>query len=258
LGDLCDSKPFRNYFEIYKDFKLESKIPEFNRFLRKINKFIVTDNSTKIFEIGTGNGWFQILCVKNGLAASGIDVVPHNIEFANKLAESNGQNIDITLGSIEDTFIGSSEYDVIMAISVFEHVRDWKKGLMNSYNALKPNGILFFISTNKFSLISGEYRFPFYGWLPRFIRFKLRAWFQGKEALSYNLDFNQFNYFQLRRFFKKLGFSKIHDIWDIIDIDDFSNSDLVKIYAMKFVKNSKLLRKLLLWLLPITYFVCIK
>jgi 2-polyprenyl-3-methyl-5-hydroxy-6-metoxy-1,4-benzoquinol methylase len=258
LGPKENSKPFRDYTLIYKDFKIEKKIPEFNQFINNIKKFTEIKKDTKLFEVGTGNGWFQILCKKNGINSMGIDVVPHNIEFAENLAKKYNHNLDIILGSIESTDIGKSKYDIITALSVFEHVQYWKKGLLNVYNALKPNGLLLLISTNKFSLISGEYKFPFYGWLPKRIRFKLRSWFQGKEALSYNLDFNQFTYFHLSRFFKKVGFSKIFDIWDVIEEVDFLDSSFLKRYMIKFAKHSKLFSRLSLWFLPITFFICIK
>ena len=77
---------------------------------------------------------------------------------------------EIALGNIEDTEIGTAQYDVIIASNVFEHVELWREGLRKIAVALKPGGLLFFESTNKFSFTSGEYSaFPlygFYGWLP--------------------------------------------------------------------------------------------
>ena len=253
-----DFKPFRNYEIVFKDFKVENKISEFKMFMNYINRIKKIERDAKLLEVGTGNGWFQILCHMNGINSTGLDILPHNIEFAKKLAKENGYDINILLGSIETTDIGTSKYDIIIAFSVFEHVKYWQTGLLNVYNALKPGGVLLFISTNKFSLVSGECKFPFYGWLPKKMRYRFRMWLHGKDVMLYNIDWNQFTFFHLKRFFKFMGFSKIFNIWDIVELDDFKDSNFLKKLLIRFLTHSKLLKKLSLWILPTTLFICIK
>ena len=69
-----------------------------------------------------------------------------------EIGKRNGIVPDIELGNVEDTDIGKDRYDVIIASSVFEHVEYWRRGLEKVYTALKPNGALFFESTNKYML----------------------------------------------------------------------------------------------------------
>jgi len=79
------------------------------------------------------------------------------------------------------------------------------------YTALRPGGVMFFESTNKFSFTSGEYDFPFYGWLPNSLRYKLRIARQGPDIMKLGIDFHQFRHSLLRREFERVGFSQILD-----------------------------------------------
>src|SRR5207244_2759559 len=81
-----------------------------------------------------------------------------------------------------------------------------RKGIGRIFRALKPDGVFYFTSTNKFSLVSGEYNFPLYGWLPDRWRYALRTRRQGEDIMNLGIDFNQFTFPQLRRFFRKTGF----------------------------------------------------
>ena len=101
----------------------------------------------------------------------------------------------------------NGKYDIIIANATYEHVKEWEAGLENIFNALKDGGLLYFVSTNKFSFISGEYpKIPLYGWLPNSWRYFLRINLQAKDIMEWGIDFHQFTFFQLRRYFKKLGF----------------------------------------------------
>jgi hypothetical protein len=68
-------------------------------------------------------------------------------------------------------------------------------------------------------------------------------------------DFHQFRYVGLRRAFKRIGFSQIHDILDFADPQRFSG------FKKKFIELSQrywLFRKLFLLLFPTTTFVLVK
>ena len=133
-------------------------------------------------EIGTGTGWFPLLCKKNGLNCKGLEISPQLIEYAREVGRTYGIEPDIELGNLENTDLGRSTYDVIIASSVFEHVEYWQQGLKKIYDALTLGGVLFFESTNKFSFTSGEYTaVPLYGWLPNAARYKLRKMVHGED-----------------------------------------------------------------------------
>jgi SAM-dependent methyltransferase len=246
------------YVDSHKHVKLEDKQPEYELYLKRVTKFKEIGPETRILEVGTGTGWFPILCKKNGLQCKGLEISPQLVEYAREYGRSSGVEPDIELGNVEETDLGEAEYDVIIASSVFEHVEDWRTGLRNIHRALKPGGLFYFFSTNKFCPRSGEYRFPLYGWLPNSLRFKLRVWRQGPDIMKLGIDFNQFTPCQLRRFFRKLGFTRIYDRFDITGPGNLRNPKPLKRAIVTACQRFRPLRELALWFLSGNMFVCVK
>lgn len=247
-----------SYIEANKHIKLEDKEPIFEVIIKYIQKFKIINKDTKILEIGSGTGWFPILCKKKGFICKGLEINPHLVEYAQQFGLKYGIEPDIELGNIEKIDIGTSKYDIIVACSTFEHIKHWQEGIKKVFNALKPGGIFYFSSTNKFSLKTSEYNFPFYGWLPNSWRYCLRIFRQGEKIMEWGIDFNQFTYFQLRRFFKNVGFSKIWDPIDSLDPYNLNSPKLWKKIVLKILRNSKPLKDLSLLFADVTEFICIK
>ncbi len=250
-----ESLPFTRYIEMKKSVTLNDYEADFQNIIGNVKKFKNIDKDTSILEIGSGMGWFQLLCKKNGILCKGIDISPQLVEYSYEFGKKYGLVPDIEVGNIEDGDIGLDKYDVIIATSVFEHVEYWQDGINNVYDALKEGGIFYFVSTNKFSISSSEGMFPLYGWLPNWIRKQLLIQREGKEIIELGLDFNQFNYFQLRKFFNHVGFSDIHDFTEFIEPNSLNKWQRA---GLNFAKRAKLFRSLVLLLSPVTYFICVK
>lgn len=228
---------------------------EFENTIKRLRKFKPINADTKILEVGTGVGWFPIMCKKNGMSCEGIEICPQLVEHARMSGRKCGIEPNIVLGNIEDADIGTSKYDIVVSL---EHVEYWQMGIKKIFAALKAGGLFYFYSTNKFSLCSGEYRFPLYGWLPDKWRYRIRTFRQGEDIMKLGIDFNQFNYFQLKRFFRKLGFSNIYDQFEIIDSDNLIKPNLWKMIILKMIKAFKPMRLVGLIFSPGTLFMCIK
>ena len=156
-------KTVENYIDINKYIKIEEKKNDFQTIMNYIRRFKKVDSNTKILEIGSGLGWFLIICKMMGFNCEGIDISPQLIRFAKNLGKKYDIDLNVKLGNIEKIDISKSKYDIIIASVVFEHVKLWQKGIKNVYNALKPGGVFFFSGPNKFALKNGEFYFPFYG-----------------------------------------------------------------------------------------------
>ena len=246
------------YIQKNSHIRLEDLEPHFENIIKRVKMFKAIDNETQILEVGTGTGWFPILCKKHGLCCDGIEICPQFVEYAIQYGRSYGIEPKIALGNIEETEISISKYDVIIAISTFEHVEHWEKGIKNIFNALKPGGLFYFHSTNKFSLRSGEFNFPFYGWLPDKWRYRIRISKGGENIMKLGIDFNQFNHFQLRRFFSEVGFTHVYNQFDIINPDELTHPSIWKETIIKMIKTLKPLKLLALTFSPGTLFICIK
>ena len=190
---------------------LEYYETQYQGYLKPIEPLKKIDGSVRILEVGVGTGWFPIMCKMRGLQCKGLEISPQLVEYAREWGRSLGVEPDIELGNLEDDQVGDAVYDIIIASNVFEHVEDWKLGVRRIFKALKPGGIMFFESTNKFSFTSGEYHLPLYGWYPNAMRYFLRKKLENPDVMKLGIDFHQFRYPTLRREFQRVGFSKILD-----------------------------------------------
>lgn len=251
--ELADVK---RYIENHAHIRLEDQKPTLENILENIKRFKELDETSRILEIGVGSGWFQIYCKKQGLPIEGLEISPQLVEVAREYGRRYEVDLDLTVGNIEETEIEHEKYDVIVASSVFEHVEDWHSGVKKIYQSLKPGGVFYFDSTNKFSFTSGEYNFPLYGWMPNSWRYSLRKARHGPDIMKLGIDFHQFTYPQLRRFFRRVGFSKV---MDLVDFKDLSRvRDPKKRVVFSSMKKSKALKHLALNFLPATIFICVK
>src|ERR1700761_4202242 len=98
-------------------YKLEDKIPYYERYLSFVGRLKKVDPSMRILEVGTGTGWFPILCKKNGLNCTGLEISPQLLELGMEIGRRNGVVPDIRLGNIEDGNVENESYDVIIASS---------------------------------------------------------------------------------------------------------------------------------------------
>ena len=247
-----------NYVDQFKEVDFEESKADFDTVMKLVGQFKEMTSETQLLEIGTGSGWFQIRCKQRGIPCQGIDVDPDLAAVARDVGRRHGVHLDITVGSIESTDIGTARYDLIVANSTFEHVKDWRTGLEKVAAALKDGGVLYFYSTNKFSLRSGEYWIPLYGWLPDRWRYRLRSALQGEAIMDWRVDYNQFTYPQLRRFFKSLGFSRVLDRADVLDPDNLNDPTPAKKLLLRTLKKFDVLKHPLLHFSHDTLFVCIK
>ena len=250
LGDV------QRYIETHKHLGLEPHQRAYENILRYVRSRREIGPRTRILEIGTGTGWFPCLCKQNGLNCKGLEISTALIEHARQMGARYGIEPDIELGNLEDDRLGEESYDVIIASSVFEHVEFWRKGLECAYRALTPGGALFFESTNKFSVTSGEWpAFPLYGWLPDRARYQLRQWVHGKDIMQHGIDFQQFRHAVLRRVFREVGFREIHDRIDLVDPSEKRGWKRSMFAASKQVAP---LKHVMLCFSPTTTFVCVK
>jgi 2-polyprenyl-3-methyl-5-hydroxy-6-metoxy-1,4-benzoquinol methylase len=245
------------YIAKFGNISLEEKRPQCENFLRAIQAYKTLGPDTEVLEVGTGTGWFPLLCAQRGLRCKGLEISPQLIALAKEIGRRHGIEPDIELGNLEDYRLPDEKYDVVLASSVFEHVEDWRTGIKKLWRTLKPGGLLYFESTNKFSFTSGEYAgIPLYGWLPNSWRYSFRKAVHGKDIMKLGIDFHQFTHQCLREEFMRAGFSRVLDRIDVADERHVSTT--LRRNVVRIAKQSKLARALALNFAEATRFICIK
>jgi len=248
------------YLKTVGSIPLEMHQEEFEGYLQRIGKFRPITPEIEIFEVGVGTGWFLLLCAMRGLRCRGLELNSVFAQHARQLGRAHGYELDIEEGSVEQHPLGEERYDVVFASSVFEHVRNYEAAARNVYRALRPGGVFYFYSTNKFSLGSGEYpALPLYGWLPNRVRYRFRVWRQGEDIVqSSGIDFNQFTYGQLTRLFRRVGFSTVLDWVAWLQEDDIIVKRFWKVWALRALRNVPAMRAAARTFASGNNFICVK
>ena len=245
------------YIDTHRNVTLEDEAQRFENYLRPVRKLKNITAETEILEIGTGTGWFPLLCKLRGLRCKGLEISPQLIGVAWETGRHYGIEPDIELGNLEDYPLPQNFYDVVIASSVFEHVEDWRTGIRKVYETLKHGGVLFFESTNKFSFTSGEYTgIPLYGWMPNSWRYALRKRVHGADIMKLGIDFHQFTHRGLRKEFQRVGFSRILDRMDVAEVEHVSTRFRRAVVGVS--KRFAPAKTLALTFAEVTRFICIK
>lgn len=250
-GDLADVS---RYLTSKQHLRLEDMQTDYEAHIRAVSQFKPITRDSRMIEIGTGTGWFPLLCEQNGLQCEGLEISRQLIDHAVTWGAKYGLHPKIQLGNIEDQGIGENLYDVVWANCVFEHIEKWRLALDRIYAGLKPGGAFFFISTNKFRFKSSEYDFPLYDWLPDRLRYRLRIARQGPEVMKLGIDFNQFRYPQLRKVFRETGFRQIHDRIAVARVE----GEGWKPRLIRAARANPVAREVILTFCDATVFVCLK
>jgi ubiquinone/menaquinone biosynthesis C-methylase UbiE len=250
LGDVT------RYLATHENIPLEEKKPDFENLLRCFRLAHPVGPGTRILEIGIGTGWFQVLCALNGMVCDGVEISPQLVDCARRMGAAHGVAVNVTLGNVEEMDLGEGVYDLVLALSVFEHVEHWEPALAKVYRALRPGGALLFESTNKFSFRSGEYPLAMYGWMPDWMRYRFRMMVQGPDIMKLGIDFHQFTYGRLRRAFRRAGFRQLLDRVDLANEAESAGS---RAKVLRLCRQNRLIRKLVLTFgFDVTNYLCVK
>lgn len=254
LGDV------RRYLDNNKDISLQEKEPIYRNILRAVRRYTAVDGNTRMLEVGTGTGWFPLLCELDGVPCQGLEISPQLIECAHEIGAKYNIKPNILLGNLEDANLPTNYYDVVIASNVFEHIEEWETGIHKVAEILRPGGLLYFESSNKFSPVTGEYSgFPTpycYGWLPDQWRYALRRKVHGPDIMKLGIDFNQFTHPQLRREFERAGFRKIYDRVEIAHEDAISTG--FRKNVVRWARKNPVMKHMALTFAEATRFICLK
>jgi SAM-dependent methyltransferase len=104
-----------------------------------------------------------------------VDLSIAQLMLARKIMDERGiQNVTLICANVERLPFKSDVFDFVHSNNVIEHVSDQKALLQEAWRILKPNGLLFLLSPNRFSLyFEPHFRLPGYGFFPEAVRRKI-------------------------------------------------------------------------------------
>ncbi|MFK7937247.1 MAG: methyltransferase domain-containing protein [Saprospiraceae bacterium] len=135
----------------------------------------------KVLDIGTGSGH-----IANGIAQKAREV--HSVNISDERVIAEGYHFQI-VNSETLPFLNES-FDVVVSNHVIEHLPNHQLHLSEIYRVLKPNGLLYLATPNKYALMEPHFRLPFLSWLPRKWANSYTQRFRKKEWDIYPLTRN--------------------------------------------------------------------
>jgi ubiquinone/menaquinone biosynthesis C-methylase UbiE len=123
----------------------------------------------RVLEVGCGTAALAAAAARRGARVTASDVSLRWLVLARKrLAEEGLDAVELVACAAEDAPFPDASFDQVLASDVIEHVANPDAFLAGCARLLRPGGLLFLATPNRFSLgLEPHVRLPFVGWLPR-------------------------------------------------------------------------------------------
>ncbi|AZL15981.1 bifunctional 2-polyprenyl-6-hydroxyphenol methylase/3-demethylubiquinol 3-O-methyltransferase UbiG [Rickettsiales endosymbiont of Stachyamoeba lipophora] len=126
-------------------------------------------NNLDIIDIGCGGGLVSEPLCRLGGNVTGVDASEKNIGTAKFHASQMGLNINYTNSPLAELITNNTQYDVVLALEVIEHVDNLEEFINDIYSLCKPQGLIILSTINRTiksylsAIIGAEYILR---WLP--------------------------------------------------------------------------------------------
>jgi 2-polyprenyl-6-hydroxyphenyl methylase / 3-demethylubiquinone-9 3-methyltransferase len=140
-----------------------------------INHFNLPDDfaplkGLKLLDIGCGGGLIAEAMARLGAEVTAIDATEKNILTAQAHLHKSGLNVNYRFATAEELAAEGSQFDIVLALEVIEHVSDVDFFLKQLATLTNPNGVLIISTLNRtlksllLAKIAAEY---ILGWVPK-------------------------------------------------------------------------------------------
>ena len=126
-------------------------------------------NNISIIDVGCGGGLAAEPLARLGAQVTGIDASEKNISVAHAHAQASQLDITYLNSSVEELAKEGTQYDVVLALEIIEHVADVPLFLKSLTALCKPNGLVIITTLNRtaksfaLAIVGAEYIMR---WLP--------------------------------------------------------------------------------------------
>ena len=207
------------------------------------NKFDIKKDS-KILEIGAAQGLSILSIKKIGYEIVGIEPSEEAIEVSKKLSKHYNIKLEIKKGYGENIPYDDDTFDVVIADSVIEHVKDVEKVFKEIYRVLKKSGCFYFSTASSLCPKQNEIRFfPFFSWYPDKLKISIMKWaVEKKPQLVGNTAAPAINWFtpwKAKKLLNIAGFNKVYDRWEMMQGKELSRS---KEILLNMISSNKIIK----------------
>ena len=191
--------------------------------MQRIGRLIELEEHANVLVIGCGPNPQAIRDLLNvGFNASGVEPVGYHVETAARFLGTTGL---VVQGTAERLPFGDESQDAVIMESVLEHVDSTQQSLAEAFRVLRPGGVLYITTTNRwrFSPLgnNGEFNVAFYNWLPASVKesYVFRHLHYDPSLANYTPRpaVHWFSFADLCALGRQAGFAAFYSFLDLID-----------------------------------------
>jgi len=213
--------------------------------LARLRRRLDLPPGSEVLEIGAAQGTYLTALTRHGFRARGVEPWPPAIEVSKELSKRTGVETDITLGRGEELPFESESFDLVLAISVMEHVQDPDAVFREVQRVLRPGGGFYFYTGSALHPRQVEIAgFPLFPWYPDRLRRRIMRWaVENRPDLIGHTEQPAWNWFTpwgTRRALRRAGFSEAVERWDLVDPDELSGRKRLGSLAVQRVPGMRI------------------
>ena len=177
---------------------VESGVREIVRTVKKYLK--KNSGEINVLDVGSGRGDFSIQMAKVFKKVVAVEPFKDAYVYAKKNSPKQLKNIVFKHSTIEK-FESKNKYDLIVALTIFEHLSNQKKAFNRMFSHLNDGGLIYITAPNKYWIFESHYGLPFLSWLPLPLANRYLKLFRGID--SYEDSSYSRSYSATKKFFDK-------------------------------------------------------
>lgn len=135
----------------------------------------------RLLNVGCGTGGFNVVAAQAGADAWGVDPAAEAVALT--AVRSRGQRV--LRGEAEALTFADGTFDVVYCYSALEHVADARQALREMIRVLRPGGVLYMHTPNRWACFEGHYKI---GWIPGLPRWATRMYLAIRRRPAAFLD----------------------------------------------------------------------
>ena len=161
-----DFGPLHRFNPVRLEYIRKQICTHFDRDPQSLN----TLKGLSLLDIGCGGGLVAEPIARMGANTSAIDASEKNIKVAHLHAQQSGLDITYRVATAEKLASEKTQFDVVLALEIIEHVADVDFFVSSCASLIKPGGLIIFATLNRtvkaflLAIIGAEYVLR---WLPR-------------------------------------------------------------------------------------------
>jgi SAM-dependent methyltransferase len=213
--------------------------------LARLRRRLQIPDGARVLEIGAAQGTYLTALSRLGFQAQGVEPWEPAIETSAELSKRTGVQTDIAPGRGEQLPFEADTFDLVLAISVMEHVDDPMAVFREARRVLKPGGGFYFYTGSRLHPRQVEIAgFPLFPWYPTRVQRRIMRWAVEKRphlvGHTQKPAVHWYTPWGTRRMLRKAGFSEAVERWDLVDPDELTGRKRLGAIAVQRVPGVRL------------------